>query len=67
MTAIQALLGFAAWTLLLVLLVFAYRGGRFLAGTPIKRSNGEPDGAANGSQPTRSETDRTPSAAGSRR
>jgi len=35
MTAIQALLGFAAWTLLLVLLVFAYRGGRFLAGTPI--------------------------------
>jgi uncharacterized MAPEG superfamily protein len=35
MTAIQALVGFTAWTLLLVLLVFAYRGGRFLAGTPI--------------------------------
>lgn len=35
MTALQALLGFTAWTLLLVLLIFAYRGGRFLAGTPI--------------------------------
>lgn len=35
MNAIQALLGFTAWTLLLVLLVFAYRGARFLAGTPI--------------------------------
>jgi uncharacterized MAPEG superfamily protein len=42
MTAIQALLGFAAWTLLLVLLVFAYRGVRFLAGTPI---NSWPRGA----------------------
>jgi uncharacterized MAPEG superfamily protein len=35
MTALQALVGFTAWTLLLVLLVFAYRSGRFLAGTPI--------------------------------
>lgn len=42
MTALQALLGFAAWTVLLVLLVFAYRGGRFLAGTPI---NSWPRGA----------------------
>lgn len=30
-----ALLGFTAWTLLLVLGVFAYRGFRFLSGTPI--------------------------------
>lgn len=30
-----ALLGFAGWTLLLVLGVFAYRGVRFLGGTPI--------------------------------
>lgn len=30
-----ALLGFTAWTLLLVLAVFAYRGIRFLGGTPI--------------------------------
>ncbi len=35
MTAIQSLMGFAAWTLLLVMLVFAYRGGRILAGMPI--------------------------------
>ena len=35
MTAIQALLGFTAWTLLLVLAVFLYRGVRFLGGTPI--------------------------------
>lgn len=35
MTAIQALLGFAAWTALLVLCVFLYRGLRFLRGTPI--------------------------------
>ncbi len=42
MTALQALLGFTAWTVLLVLLVFAYRGGRFLAGTPI---NNWPRGA----------------------
>lgn len=33
--AYHALLGFAAWTLLLVILVFAYRGFRFLTGTPI--------------------------------
>ena len=42
MTALQALIGFAAWTLLLVLLVFAYRGARFLAGMPI---NSWPRGA----------------------
>jgi len=35
MNAITALLGFTAWTLLLVLIVFAYRGIRFLGGTPI--------------------------------
>lgn len=35
MTAIQALIGFTAWTLLLVMGVFAYRGARFLTGTPI--------------------------------
>lgn len=35
MTAIQALLGFAAWTALLVLGVFLYRGLRFMTGTPI--------------------------------
>lgn len=35
MTPIQSLLGFAAWTLLLVLVVFLYRGLRFLGGTPI--------------------------------
>lgn len=35
MNAMQALIGFAAWTLLLVLLVFAYRGVRSLGGTPI--------------------------------
>ena len=35
MTAIQALLGFTAWTLLLVLAVFLYRGVRFVGGTPI--------------------------------
>lgn len=33
--AYHALLGFAAWTLLLVILVFAYRGFRFLTGTAI--------------------------------
>ena len=42
MTALQALIGFTAWTLLLVLLVFAYRGARFLAGKPI---NSWPRGA----------------------
>lgn len=35
MTAIQALLGFAAWTVLLVAGVFVYRSARFLGGTPI--------------------------------
>jgi uncharacterized MAPEG superfamily protein len=35
MTAIHALLGFAGWTLLLVIVVFLYRGVRFLGGTPI--------------------------------
>lgn len=35
MDAIQALQGFTAWTLLLVMTVFAYRGLRFLSGTPI--------------------------------
>lgn len=35
MTPIQALLGFAAWTLLLIASVFLYRGMRFLTGTPI--------------------------------
>ena len=42
MTAIQALVAFTAWTLLRVLLVFVYRGGRFLTGTPI---NSWPRGA----------------------
>ncbi|SHG60029.1 MAPEG family protein [Hydrocarboniphaga daqingensis] len=35
MGAIHALLGFAGWTLLMVLLVFSYRGFRLLTGTPI--------------------------------
>ena len=35
MTPIQALLGFAAWILLLIAGVFLYRGMRFLTGTPI--------------------------------
>ena len=35
MTALQTLLGFAAWTLLLIAGVFLYRGMRFLTGTPI--------------------------------
>lgn len=35
MTAVTALLGFAGWTLLLVTMVFLYRGVRFLQGTPI--------------------------------
>jgi uncharacterized MAPEG superfamily protein len=35
MSAIHALLAFAAWTLLLVLLVFAYRGERVIGGTAI--------------------------------
>ena len=35
MTALNALLGFALWTALLVAMVFAYRGVRVLGGTPI--------------------------------
>ena len=35
MTALQALVGFALWTLALIALVFLYRGLRFLKGTPI--------------------------------
>jgi uncharacterized MAPEG superfamily protein len=35
MSALQALLGFAAWTLLLIAAVFLYRGMRFLGGAPI--------------------------------
>ncbi len=35
MNAIQALLLFAAWTLLLIILVFLYRGVRVLGGTAI--------------------------------
>ncbi|MES2884549.1 MAG: MAPEG family protein [Pseudomonadota bacterium] len=35
MAAYHALLGFAGWTLLLVLGVFLYRGIKFLGGTPI--------------------------------
>lgn len=35
MTALQALVGFALWTLALVALVFLYRGLRFLRGMPI--------------------------------
>ncbi|QDL53955.1 MAPEG family protein [Rhodoferax aquaticus] len=35
MTALQALLGFTAWTVLLITIVFLYRGVRFLGGTAI--------------------------------
>jgi len=35
MTALQALLGFTAWTVGLIVLVFLYRGLRFVTGTPI--------------------------------
>jgi uncharacterized MAPEG superfamily protein len=42
MTALQALLGFTGWTILLVATVFLYRGVRFLGGTPI---NAWPRGA----------------------
>lgn len=48
MAAYQALLGFAGWTLLLVLGVFLYRGIRFLSGTPI---NSWPRGAKPASDP----------------
>jgi uncharacterized MAPEG superfamily protein len=49
MAAYHALLGFAGWTLLLVLTVFLYRGVRFLGGTPINawpRGNKPADDAA---------------------
>jgi hypothetical protein len=45
--------------------VFRQRMQRMRAASAEKK--GEPDGAANGSQPIRSETNRTSSAAGSRR
>lgn len=35
MGAFHALLGFTGWTMLLVLVIFAYRGVRLLGGTPI--------------------------------
>lgn len=35
MPPVQTLLGFAAWTLALIAIVFLYRGVRFLTGTPI--------------------------------
>ena len=35
MTALQALLGFTAWTMALIGLVFGYRGLAYLKGTPI--------------------------------
>lgn len=35
MTSMTALLGFTAWTLLMVILVLGYRGTRILAGAPI--------------------------------
>jgi photosystem II stability/assembly factor-like uncharacterized protein len=46
---------------------FLLKGNLVLAATLIKEANGEPGGAANGSQPIRLETNRTSSAAGSRR
>ena len=49
MTPIQALLGFTAWTLLLVSLVFVYRSLRFLTGTPV---NSWPRGARAAHDPT---------------
>jgi uncharacterized MAPEG superfamily protein len=42
MTALQALLAFTGWTMLLVATIFLYRGVRFLSGTPI---NAWPRGA----------------------
>lgn len=42
MSALQALIGFAAWTLCLVTGVFLYRGLKFVTGTPI---NNWPRGA----------------------
>jgi uncharacterized MAPEG superfamily protein len=35
MSPVQALIGFAAWTLILVAAVFLYRGLKFITGTPI--------------------------------
>jgi len=35
MTPLHALLGFTAWTLLLIAAVFLYRGLKFVTGTPI--------------------------------
>lgn len=35
MTALQALLGFTAWTVFIIAGVFLYRGVKFLGGTPI--------------------------------
>lgn len=45
MAAYHALLGFTAWTLLLVIVVFLYRGVRFLGGTAI---NSWPRGVKSG-------------------
>jgi uncharacterized MAPEG superfamily protein len=44
MNALHALLAYAAWTFALVLVVFLYRGIRFLTGTPI---NAWPRGRVN--------------------
>jgi len=57
---IPSLIAFALWALL---------SGRRLVSLPdsARRISAEPDGAANGSQPTRSETNSTSSVAGSRR
>jgi len=49
MTPIQSLIAFALWTLALIVLVFAYRGLRFLKGAPINhwpRGNKPADDAA---------------------
>ena len=42
-------------------------GKKTVFGLEVERKGGQPDGAANGSQPIRSETNSTSSAAGSRR
>lgn len=49
MTPLQALIGFAAWTWLLIVAVFLYRGLRFVTGTPI---NSWPRGAKLASDPS---------------
>jgi len=49
MTPIQSLIAFALWTLALIVVVFAYRGLRFLKGAPINhwpRGNKPADDAA---------------------